>query len=208
MDEMFKSQFMKRIFVYLFFLFFCITKLFSQVQLPDGRFACFAKVVDGDTVPYFYTKEIQITGRQALLSDEEIRKNAKLIRNVKKVYPYAKLAKQRLIHYNGILAQTKEEKKRKEIMKQAEKDIETEFGDELKKLTISQGRILVKLIDRETGSSSYILVQELRGKFRAFFYQTFAKIFGLNLKSKYDPTKNKEDELIERIIRAIELNQI
>lgn len=100
------------------------------------------------------------------------------------------------------------ERERKEFMKTAEKEIEQEYAEKLKKLTFSQGNLLIKLVDRETGSSSYALVKELRGSFRAFFYQAFAKVFGYDLKAEYDPVNNKKDNLIERVVRAIELNQI
>ena len=78
----------------------------------------------------------------------------------------------------------------------------------LKKLNKSQGKILIRLIDRETGSDSYALVKDLRGSFRAAFYQTLGKIFGYNLRSKYDPVNNSEDRMIERIIFAIETKKI
>jgi hypothetical protein len=91
-------------------------------------------------------------------------------------------------------------------MKQAEEEIEAEYGQELRDLTISQGKILIKLIDRETGNSSYDLVADLRGEFRAVFYQAFARIFGYNLKIKYDP--EGEDKDIELIVRMIENGQL
>ena len=96
----------------------------------------------------------------------------------------------------------------KKIMKQAEKEIEYKFGPRLKKLNRSQGKILIKLIDRETGSDSYALVKELRGNFRAFFYQALGKLFGYNLRSKYDPANNEEDRMIERIIYGIETKRL
>ena len=94
------------------------------------------------------------------------------------------------------------------MMKKAEKEIEEEFGAELKKLTFSQGHVLIKLVDRETGSTSYELVRNLRGKFRAFFYQTFAKIFGYNLKEKFDPKHNSKDRMIDRIATAVEQGKL
>ena len=75
-------------------------------------------------------------------------------------------------------------------------------------MTFSQGKVLLKLVDRETGTTSYVLVGELRGKMRASFYQTFARIFGYNLKAHFDPQHNKEDDLIDRIVRAIELGRL
>ena len=105
-----------------------------------------------------------------------------------------------------ILAGIEDKKERKRIMKQAEKELDEEFGDDLRELTFSQGKILIKLVYRETGSSSYDLVAELRGKFRAFFWQAFARIFGFNLKNEYDP--QGEDKDIEFIVQMIEAGQL
>ena len=87
-----------------------------------------------------------------------------------------------------------------------ENEIKEEYGDELKKLTFSQGKILLLLIDRETGDTSYELVKDLRGSFSAFFYQTFARIFGFNLKIQYDP--NGKHRMIEEIVRLIEKGEL
>jgi len=97
---------------------------------------------------------------------------------------------------------------KKQMMKQAEKEIKEKFEADLKKLTRSQGEILIKLVDRETGNDSYTLVKELRGSFSAFLYQSLGKIFGYNLKTKFNPKENKEDEMIEKIIYGIETNKI
>ena len=91
-------------------------------------------------------------------------------------------------------------------MKTAEKEIKEEYGEELKDLTFSQGKILIKLLDRETGNTSFELVQDLRGKFTAFWYQAFARIWGYNLKVKYDP--EGEDKEIEDIVVMIENGSI
>jgi len=91
-------------------------------------------------------------------------------------------------------------------LKKAEKELEAQFGDEVRDLSYSQGKILIKLIYRETGNSSYDIVKDLRGGFRAFIWQTVAVIFGYNLKTNYDPTG--EDQAIERIIIMIEAGAI
>ena len=88
-------------------------------------------------------------------------------------------------------------------MKVAEKELQSQFGDELKKLSMNQGRILIKLIDRQTGNTSYDLVKQLRGSFSAFMWQGVARLFGSNLKSEYDGSG--EDYLIEVAIKQIEL---
>ena len=91
-------------------------------------------------------------------------------------------------------------------MKQAEDELKEEYGEDLKKLTFSQGKILIKLVSRETGNSSYELVQDFRGRFVAFWWQAFAKIFGHNLKMDYDP--EGEDREIELIVLMIENGQL
>lgn len=164
-------------------------------------------ILDGDTVPYYNLREVAVVESFSLLTKEEIRKNQKLIRNVRKMMPYAKTAKARLDKLEKEAAGLSP-KQRKAMMKTTEKEIMDEFSEELKRFTFSQGKVLLKLVDRETGSTSYVLVNELRGKMRASFYQTFARIFGYNLKAHYDPKNNKEDELIERIVRSIELGRL
>lgn len=164
-------------------------------------------ILDGDTVPYYNLREVAVVESFSLLTKEEIRKNQKLIRNVRKMMPYAKTAKARLDKLEKEAAGLSP-KQRKALMKTTEKEIMDEFSEELKRFTFSQGKVLLKLVDRETGSTSYVLVNELRGKMRASFYQTFARIFGYNLKAHYDPKNNKEDELIERIVRSIELGRL
>ncbi|MBR5783567.1 MAG: DUF4294 domain-containing protein [Bacteroidales bacterium] len=175
--------------------------------LKPRRIVMYGTVVDNDTIPKVMLKEVKIVAPANLLSPEEIRKNKKLIRNIKIVLPYAKLAKNKLLDLNNrMLTMSKSE--RKKFMKAAEMEIEKEYAAQLKNLTISQGHLLIKLVDRETGSSSYTLVQELRGSFRAFFYQTFAKLFGYDLKAEFDPVNNKKDNLIDRVVRSIEQGKI
>lgn len=184
---------------------------FNNISIAQGvkpRFVCYGVVLpNNDTIPMIKLKEVRILSSRNLLTPEEIRRNKKLIRNAKIVLPYAKMAKNKLYDLNNRML-SMSERERKAFMKTAEKEIEQEYAEQLKKLTISQGHLLIKLVDRETGSTSYSLVKELRGSFRAFFYQTFAKLFGYDLKAEYDPVNNKKDNLIERVVRAIELNQI
>lgn len=192
---------MKNIIIILF-LFFTPLILFSQEKIDQRRIVAAAKIIDGDTVPYFILSTINITAPMYFVSAADKAKFDKLVRNVKKVYPYAKLAGIKLREYNDILLKAPNDVERKRIMKRAEKEIKEQFGDELKQLTFSQGKILIKLLYRETGNSSYELLQELRGKFVAFFYQAFARLFGYNLKTTYDP--QGEDKPIEIIVNMIE----
>ncbi len=175
----------------------------TKAQVAVDRKVRFGIIVEGDTLPYYHLKEVSIVESGSLLSEKEIKKNQKLIRNVKKMLPYAKIGKQRLDELERRVGNLPK-KDRKAAIKQAEKDLLADFKDELEDCTISQGKVLLKLIDRETGRTSYALVDELRGKLRAGFYQTFARLFGYNLKASYDPKNNKEDNLIERIVISIE----
>jgi hypothetical protein len=156
---------------------------------------------EGDTIPVVDLKEVIIFSWGKLPKKKE-KRLTRLMRNVKIVYPYAKLAGIKLVEYEEILANVTTNKERRQIMKQLEDEIEEEYGQDLRDLTFTQGKILLKLIDRETGNSSYELVSALKGKFAAIFYQAFARIFSYNLKVKYDP--EGEDMNIEIIVRMIE----
>lgn len=163
-------------------------------------------IVNGDTIPYVRLSEAEVFGRMIFKNSRDERQYDRLVRNVRIVYPYARLAGEMLSDYEKILLEAANDRERKKIMKDLEEELQLKYGEELKKLTFSQGRILIKLIDRQTGESSFDLVKDLRGSFRAFFYQSFARIFGLNLKVKYDP--NGEDRSIEIIVRMIEMGVI
>ena len=184
-------------------IFLLLISVFTKGQeISQPKHIITAKVVDGDTIPYYNLATVNVSSARMLMSEKGKRNFDKLVWNVKKVYPYAKIAGLKLREYNDILAKVPSEGERRKIMKKAEKEIKDEFGSDLKNLTFSQGKILIKLLYRETGSSSYALVQELRGKFVAFFYQAFARLFGYNLKSTYDP--EGEDKPIETIVKLIE----
>lgn len=194
---------MKRLIIVILLLAVSVAK-----AQQGGGIVMFGMVYQGDTIPMQYLDVVTISGYVCPLSEAEKRKYKKLIKNVKVVYPYAKQAGKLLDRYTIVLQQAKNDSQRKKIMKQAEKEIENKFGPSLKKLNRSQGKILIRLIDRETGSDSYALVKELRGSFRAAFYQTLGKLFGYNLRTKYDPENNSEDRIIERIIYGIETKKL
>lgn len=194
-------------------LFFTLNGAFAQqtaIVRNFGRGAdtlvVFAKIVNNDTIPMVHLPEIPIYAMRLFDSRRDIRRIEKLIYNVKKVYPYARLAGLKLREYNTLLLDATSDKERKKIMKKAEDEINEQFGPELRDLTFTQGKILIKLIDRETTATSYTLLKDLRGGFTAFFYQGFARIWGYNLKTKYDPSG--EDDLIETIVLMIENGQI
>ena len=163
---------------------------------------------NGDTTLIVFLPEVDIDLMQRYLQITDTWQGRRLANNVKKVYPYAKLAGAKMQEYDSILANVTSDFDRHLLMKKAEKEITDQYTEELKNLTITQGIILVRLIDRETGNTTYQVVQELRGKVRAFFYQGFARLWGYNLKSKYDPHNNPEDDDIETIMTLLERGAI
>jgi hypothetical protein len=184
------------------FLFALVLICFRvEAQQPEGK-VLNAIIVDGDTIPVDEIPEITIYQKYAKTSFSEDKKFNRLVKNVKKVYPYAKLAGIKFNEYSGLLANVKSDKDKRRMMKKAQDELEAEFGDDLKALTFTQGKILLKLVDRQTGNSSFELVQEFRGKFVAFFWQSFARLFGYDLKVSYDPLG--EDKDIELIVLMIE----
>lgn len=183
----------------------------GQVRVADSlnkkdRYVLKAEKVDGETIATVKVQEIVVFPELEFENKRKYRRYRKLIRDLKKVYPYAQKAKYKLIRMEREFRELESERAKKQYVKKMEKEIKEEFSDDVKHLTIRQGRLLLKLIDRETGHTSYALLDELKGSFNAVFWQTVARIFGHNLKAKYEP--NGRDYLIERIVVLIEHNQI
>lgn len=193
---------MKRLIIILFTFICLVFPAFSQTT---DVIVAKAKIVDGDTIPMMDLPVVRIKGYIIYRTPADQRRFDRLVRNVKKVYPYAKLAGIKLQHYDSLMAGLTEKEQRK-LYKRAEDELKSEFGEELKSLTFSQGRILLKLVDRETGTPTYHIVRELRGSFVAFFWQNLSRLFGYNLKEKYDPEGKDKD--IETIVLMIENGMI
>ncbi len=175
---------------------------FSKVKQVDSTWAK-ANEINGDTVPYVSLKEVVIPLSQK--RKKYYRKLKRLTRNVIKAYPYAKVAGEIMQECESELAQIESEKEKDKFMDAVEESLKTEFEGELRKLTVSQGKILIKLIDRETGKTSYDVIKQLKGGFSAFLWQSFAVLFGSNLKSEFDA---EEDYMIDVIIKKIENGEL
>lgn len=160
-------------------------------------------VVNGDTIPAMGYDTYVVKGKREFTSKKKEKAYILLVLRVKKAYPVAKQAGDR---YRKVLDEIKglDEKARKARMKSLEDTLTAEYEPIIKKMSLNTGMILLKLIDRETGQSSYTLVKDLRGAFRAVFYQGLARMFGANLKAEYDPENDNEDKMIEEIIGKIE----
>lgn len=174
--------------------------------MPDGRIKTLATIIDGDTIPLINLAPIEIIETLSPEAAARMKAYLKLRRDVLKAYPYAKLASNKLRMINDSIQHISSPRLRKKYIKETEKTLRAEFEKDLKNLTVTQGKILIKLIDRETGNTSYHLVKELRGSFQAFFWQGMARLFGENLKSEYDP--QGEDAMIEGIVKQIERGEL
>lgn len=184
----------------LFFLLMvlCSSTVFAQQNEEGGLL-----LIAGDSIPQYgiSLKEVVVFQPLRFKTREELKRYILLRRRVFRVYPYAKLAADRLTVLNKRLDEIESKKGRKKYLKRLEKFIYEEFEEELKKLSKSQGRILIKLVHRQTGSTTFDLVKDLRTGWKAFVYQTTASLFSLSLKEQFDPEEIEEDYLIEDILQ-------
>lgn len=191
--------YLKILLLIIFFSIFTGTKAQVQEMPVKTRQAV---IENGDTIPYIELPTVRIFAPRVFKSRAEEFRYTRLVRNVKKVYPYARLAGIKFQEYSEMLEGIESEVEKKRITKQIEKEIKQEFEGELRRLTITQGHILIKLIDRETSHTSYDVLKDFRGAFSAIFWQSFGRLFGYNLRSEYDP--DGDDRLIEEIVVRIE----
>lgn len=162
---------------------------------------------DGYDTTYNYDlSEVVIIPQKEFKNNREKIRYNKLMRNVKKVYPLARTAGDLLDFYAPILDTLPTKKARDEYFDIIEDSLWVQYGATLKKFTMSQGAILIKLIDRECQRSSYQVIKDFRGSFSAFFYQTFARLWGYNLKEEYNSEGDDKD--IEEIVVMIEKGYI
>ena len=159
-----------------------------------------------DTIITVHLREVVIFAPLKFKSDKERLAYTRLVRDVKKTLPYAKEVSAAIIESYEMMMTLDTEKERQNFLEDVQKFIMDKYKPKMTKLTRNQGKVLVKLIDRETDSSSFEIVKSLIGGFKAEFYNTFAKLFGNNLKTRYNP--DGEDWMIERIVIEIEQGNI
>lgn len=173
----------------------------AQVNQND-TLKVYAFIVDGDTIPG--GRLLDVTVRTKML--EKWRRYwaewSRLRNAVYVTYPYAKAAGRVMNDINARLVNVTDKKQRRAIIKSREKDLKREFADKLTNLSVYQGKVLMKLIYRETGNNCYNLIDEYKGGFTAGFWQTIAILFGSNLKQNYDPAN--KDKAIELIVQDVE----
>lgn len=174
--------------------------------LPENFYLLQEVDRNGVTMPEIQIREVTIHARPARARRSEYRQYERLVLNIKKVYPYALIVRSKLSDVNEELKSIPNERDKKKYLRDVEKEVFSQYQDDIENMTISQGRLLIKLIDRETQNTSYILIKDYRGKFSAVFWQGIARIFGTNLKDEYDPYG--EDALIEAIINEIDAGKL
>ncbi len=191
----------------LTFLFLLLTLSgFGQDNAAPGQYYVEAQVIDGDTVPMVVLEEATVSERRRYRSRKYQRVYDRLKDKVVEVYPYAKVAGMLFEEYDKKLSDISTEAQRKYYMKQVEKELKAEFKGEITNLTVSEGRILIRLIDRETGKTSFRIIEDMRGGFSAFFWQSIARVFGSDLKENYNP--RGQDRIIEDIVLDIEMGKV
>ena len=182
------------------------TNGFISDTLPEDYYKLHSVERDGISLPEINIREAVIIGRPSTSKKFPYWKYERLVNNLKKVYPYALVVRARLEQINAALESIPDDKQRKKYLRQIEKDVFGEYEDDIRDMTISQGKLLIKLIDRETLNTSYELIRQYRGGFSAAFWQSIARIFGSNLKAEYDPYG--EDAIMEIILREIEAGKL
>ncbi len=166
----------------------------------------FFTTVGGDTLPLVHLKEVHVVPLPHFKNKRQYRRYSRYVRNVKKVYPYARYAAKLLVQMDQHLDSLPTERQKNVYVKQVEKSLKKRYEDDIWNMTFSQGKILIKLIDRETGLTSYEIIDRMKGSFNAGFWQTLAHLFGANLKTKFDP--DGEDRLLNQVVLMIQYGMI
>jgi hypothetical protein len=197
-----------RIYILLFLLLACILKTSAQqnIRQSEKGYMLPVCVYQGDTIPYITLRNVYIYPRIKFKSKKQERYYWKLVRDVKKTLPLAKEIRRAVMETYEYMETLPDTKSRERHMKAVEKGLKEQYTARMKKLTFSQGKLLIKLVNRECNQSSYQLVKAFMGPFKAGFYQTFAALFGASLKKEYHP--EDDDKLIERIAVLVENGQL
>jgi hypothetical protein len=195
---------MKKVFIYIF-IFVFLGSLHIKVAAQTGvydtlRVEAFI-TPEGDTIPSAWLPSVEVKSIMTAQAKKKWQEWTRLRNAVYVTYPYALRASVVINEVNSQLINVKDEKKRKEIIKSREKDLKRDFGDKVTSLSVYQGKVLMKLIKRETGNNCYDLIKEYKGGFNAGFWQTVAYLFSSSLKQQYDP--KGEDQQIEQFVLEV-----
>ena len=196
---------MKRIqynFLFCFFLLAVgVTTKAQQVTLDTLRVSAYI-TPEGDTVGQSWLLPVEVLGRMNAAQRQAQAEWTRLRNAVYVTFPYAKAASRIMNEINAQLVHVKDKKQRIALIRSREKELKRDFTDKVTKLSVYQGKVLMKLINRETGNNCYEIIDEYKGFVAAAFWQTIAVVFGSNLKQSYDPTS--KDAEMEKIVRDVE----
>ncbi len=182
----------------------------TDMRLPSARESIYQGynfVVDketGDTMTIFFLRPFTVYPPMKFRNKKEEQFYWRTVRNVKVTLPYAKMIRETLIETYEYIETFDTQKEREQYLKRMEKELFKQYKPILKRLSKNQARLLVKLIQRETDQSSYEIVKAFLGNFRAVFWQGFGRLFGVNLRGKFQPEKKREDAIIERVATLVE----
>lgn len=178
----------------------------AEVRLKVKAYEGYTRFVDqyGDTCRMTYIRNITVYPPMKFRNKKEEQFYWRTVRDVRKTLPYAKLAFSTLCETYEYIQTIPDKKERERHLKRLEKDIFNQYKPVVKKMTKGQGKVMLKLINRETDQTSYNIVKAFLGSFRAGFWQTFGRFFGMNMKAGFNPAKNREDAIIDRVATLIE----
>jgi len=188
----------------LFFLVLSIPGLKGQVV--DSSKIGIGYVIGNDTIIHRDIREVWVYPRREFRNPRLERQYYRLIQRVKKVYPYARKASELLAQYEPEFERLQTDRQKRKLINKVEEQLMDRYKEEFKKMSISDGKVLIKLIDRQTGKTGYDIIKEFKGGFSAVFWQGVARLFRNNLKDEYDPFG--EDILIEEIVKLIEMGYL
>lgn len=195
-----------------FIILFVLLLVSTTIKAQDGTFqsnqvvlvpAC---VYKGDTIPWVKLPTLYVFKPVVFKNKRQMKEYYRLVYNVKKTLPLARMIRNTILETYEFIETLPNEKIKKQHVKAVEKGLKKQYTADMKKLSFSQGKLLIKLVDRECNQSSYEIVKAFMGSFKAGFYQTFAGLFGASLKKEYDP--NGEDNLTEQIVLMVESGQL
>jgi len=186
--------------------FFVLQITFAKAQQTTGQTPIKTVVINGDTMQSYQAKPILILPSPVFQNNDDLKKFKKLVRNLKVVYPYAKMGKYIFQDIEHAIDTIPNNRTRSIYIKQREKELMSRYQDELNALSVTQGQLLMKLMDREVNKTTYEIIKEVRGTMQAFMWQQLARLFGSNLKTGYDA--NGEDKMIEKILILIDNGQL
>ena len=197
---------MKKYIIISYLLFLSLAAMAAVPNYSEklGGYLLNAEIYQGDTIGTIVLPEVPIYPPMKFKNKKQEKLYWKTVRDVKKVYPYMKFIGTEYKRINAICDTISDPRLKKKYLKKYEKELLDEYKPVMKKFTLSQGKMLIKLIDRELEATSYDLIKQFRGGFVAWWWQLFAKMLGADLKDDYNISEREKDRIIERVITLYE----